>query len=117
LAKRLSHPSHFNKKIYQVTLDKPITKKDFEQIAEGVELEDGQIAADEISYIDPEDKTELGIEIHSGKNRVVRRMFEHLGYNVKKLDRVYYAGLTKKKLPRGKWRFLSPQEVSFLKMK
>jgi 23S rRNA pseudouridine2605 synthase len=117
MAKRLSHPSHLNKKIYQVTLDKPLTKKDLEQIASGVELEDGLIAADEINYIDAEDKTEIGIEIHSGKNRIVRRIFENLGYTVKKLDRVYYAGLTKKNLPRGKWRFLSPQEVNFLMMK
>lgn len=116
LSKRLTHPSFNNKKIYQATLDKPVTKQDLQQIADGVELEDGVIAADNISYIDPERKAEIGIEIHSGRNRVVRRIFEHLGYNVVKLDRVLYAGLTKKNLPRGKWRFLSPKEVGFLKM-
>jgi len=116
LSKRLSHPSHRNKKIYQVSLDKPVTKNHLQEIAEGMELEDGRIAADAISYIDPDHKEEVGIEIHSGKNRIVRRMFEHFGYKVKKLDRVYYAGLTKKNLPRGKWRFLTKKEVNFLKM-
>lgn len=116
LSKRLTHPSFESKKIYQVTLDNPLTKNDLQQIADGIELEDGPIAADQISYIDPEDKTEIGIEIHSGRNRIVRRIFEHLGYNVRKLDRVFYAGLTKKDLPRGKWRILSPKEVGFLKM-
>ena len=117
LADRLTHPSHNVKKIYQVSLDKPVTKNDLMQIAEGVELEDGFIAADAISYIDPADKTEIGLEIHSGKNRIVRRIFEHLGYKVKKLDRVFFAGLTKKNLPRGRWRMLSQKEVQFLKMK
>ncbi len=117
LADRLTHPSHNVKKIYQVSLDKPVTKNDLMQIAEGVELEDGLIAADAISFIDPADKTEIGLEIHSGKNRIVRRIFEHLGYKVKKLDRVFFAGLTKKNLPRGRWRMLSPKEVQFLKMK
>ena len=116
LSKRLTHPSHNVKKIYQVTLDKPVIKNDLRQIAEGIKLEDGIIAADAVSYIDAGKKDELGIEIHSGKNRIVRRIFEHLGYKVKKLDRVYFAGLTKKNLPRGKWRFLSRQEISFLKM-
>ncbi|VAW15448.1 Ribosomal large subunit pseudouridine synthase B [hydrothermal vent metagenome] len=116
LSKRLTHPSHNNKKIYQVTLDKPVIKQHVEQIAKGVELDDGFIAADAISYITPENKCEIGIEIHSGRNRVVRRIFEHFGYHVKKLDRVYFAGLTKKNLPRGKWRLLSPKEISFLKM-
>jgi 23S rRNA pseudouridine2605 synthase len=116
LSKRLTHPSFESKKIYQVTLDNPLTKNDLQQIADGIELEDGPIAADQISYIDPEEKTEIGIEIHSGRNRIVRRIFEHLGYNVRKLDRVFYAGLTKKDLPRGKWRILSPKEVGFLKM-
>ena len=116
LSKRLTHPSHNMKKIYQVSLDKALTKADLEKIAEGFELEDGMIAADAISYIDTEDKTEIGIEIHSGRNRVVRRIFEHLGYRVKKLDRVFFAGLTKKNLPRGKYRFLSEKEVKFLKM-
>ena len=87
------------------------------QIAEGIELEDGPIAADAISFIDGNNKTEIGLEIHSGRNRIVRRIFEHLGYKVKKLDRVYFAGLTKKNLSRGKWRFLSHKEVQFLKMK
>ncbi len=116
LSKRLSHPSHRNKKIYQVSLDKPVTKNHLQEIAEGMELEDGTIAADAISYIDSDHKEEVGVEIHSGKNRIVRRMFEHFGYKVKKLDRVYYAGLTKKNLPRGKWRFLTNKEVNFLKM-
>lgn len=117
MADRLTHPSHNIKKIYQVSLDKPVTKNDLLQIADGVELEDGLIAADAISFIDPADKTEIGLEIHSGKNRVVRRIFEHLGYKVKKLDRVFFAGLTKKNLPRGRWRMLSQKEVQFLKMK
>jgi 23S rRNA pseudouridine2605 synthase len=86
------------------------------QIADGVELEDGHIAADAISYINAENKTEIGIEIHSGRNRIVRRIFEHLGYHVRKLDRVYFAGLTKKNLPRGKWRALSGKEIQYLKM-
>jgi 23S rRNA pseudouridine2605 synthase len=116
LSKRLTHPSFNSKKIYQVTLDNPVTKQDLQQIADGITLDDGLIAADQISYLDPEDRTEVGIEIHSGRNRVVRRMFEHLGYNVRKLDRVFYAGLTKKDLPRGRFRFLSLQEINFLKM-
>ena len=117
LSDRLTHPSHNIKKIYQVSLDKPLTKNDMLQIAEGMELEDGLIAADAVSYIDGNIKTEIGIEIHSGRNRIVRRIFEHLGYKVKKLDRVYFAGLTKKNLSRGRWRFLSHKEVQFLKMK
>ena len=116
LSKKLTHPSHNMKKIYQVNLDKSLTKEHFIQIAEGVELEDGRVAADAISFINPNDRTEIGIEIHSGKNRIIRRIFEHLGYRIKKLDRVYFAGLTKKSLPRGKWRFLSEKEVHFLKM-
>lgn len=117
LSDKLTHPSHDIKKIYQVTLDKPVTKNDLVQIAEGVELEDGKIAADAISFIDSDNKTEIGLEIHSGRNRIVRRIFEHLGYKVKKLDRVYFAGLTKKNLPRGRWRILSKKEVQFLNMK
>jgi 23S rRNA pseudouridine2605 synthase len=117
LSDRLTHPSHKVKKIYQVTLNKAVTKNDLLQIADGVELEDGKIAADAVSFIDPADKTEIGLEIHSGRNRIVRRIFEHLGYKVKKLDRVYFAGLTKKNLPRGRWRILSKKEVQFLKMK
>jgi len=116
LSKKLTHPSHQMKKIYQVTLDKPLTKNDMESIAGGIELEDGFIAADAISFIDNQDKTEIGIEIHSGRNRIVRRTFEHFGYRVKKLDRVWFAGLTKKNLPRGKYRFLNEKEVKFLKM-
>ncbi len=116
LSKRLTHPSHRMKKIYQVSLDKPITQAHLQQIADGIDLEDGKIAADAISYINQEEKNEVGIEIHSGKNRIVRRMFEHFGYRVKKLDRVMFAGLTKKNLPRGKWRFLSEKEIQFLRM-
>ena len=116
LSKRLTHPSHNKKKVYQVSLDIPVTKAHLQQISDGIELEDGTIAADAISYINDQEKTEVGIEIHSGKNRIVRRIFEHLGYRVKKLDRVYFAGLTKKNLPRGKWRMLSEKEVQFLKM-
>ncbi len=116
LSKKLTHPSSNIEKVYQVTLDKPLTKNHMNEIAGGIELEDGLIAADAISYIDNEKKDEIGIEIHSGKNRIVRRIFEHLGYRIKKLDRVSFAGLTKKQVPRGKWRFLSPEEVNFLKM-
>jgi len=116
IAKKLTHPSHSKKKIYQVSLDKPLTKNDLLKIAKGIELEDGFIAADSINYIDEEDKREIGIEIHSGWNRVVRRIFEHLGYDVVKLDRVFFAGLTKKNLPRSKWRFLTQAEINQLKM-
>ncbi|MCY1723518.1 pseudouridine synthase [Prolixibacteraceae bacterium Z1-6] len=116
LSKKLTHPSHNKKKIYQVTLDKPVIKAHLEMIAEGIELEDGPIAADAISYAKQDDKTEIGIEIHSGKNRIVRRIFEHFGYKVRKLDRVLFAGLTKKNLPRGKYRFLTDKEIQFLKM-
>ena len=114
LTRQLTHPSFQKKKIYQVSLDKPLTKADMEQIAEGVTLEDGEIFADEISYV-KENKQEVGIEIHSGRNRIVRRIFEHMGYAVKKLDRVYYAGLSKKNLKRGQWRFLTREEVQRLK--
>lgn len=116
LSKKLTHPSHRMKKIYQVTLDQPVTANHLQQIADGVELEDGHVHADAISYLNQQDKNEIGIEIHSGKNRIVRRIFEHLGYKVRKLDRVYFAGLTKKSLPRGKWRLLSEKEIQFLKM-
>ena len=114
LAKQLTHPSYQKKKIYQVSLDKPLTRSDMERIADGITLEDGEIYADEIAYV-KEDKKEIGIEIHSGRNRIVRRIFEHLGYTVQKLDRVYYAGLTKKNLKRGGWRFLTREEVIRLK--
>ncbi|MFI3303514.1 MAG: pseudouridine synthase [Rikenellaceae bacterium] len=114
LTKQLTHPSHKKKKIYQVSLNKPLTRADMDSIAQGITLEDGEIYADEIAYV-KEDKTEVGVEIHSGRNRIVRRIFEHLGYSVQKLDRVYYAGLTKKNLKRGQWRFLTPDEVERLK--
>lgn len=114
LTKTLTHPSYQKKKIYQVTLDKPLTRADMDRLAEGITLEDGEIYADEISYL-KDNKQEVGIEIHSGRNRIVRRMFEFLGYTVTKLDRVYYAGLTKKNLKRGAWRFLTKEEVSRLK--
>lgn len=114
LTKQLTHPSYKKKKIYQVTLDKPLTRADMDRIAEGITLEDGEIFADEISYV-KENKQEVGIEIHSGRNRIVRRIFEFLGYTVTKLDRVYYAGLTKKNLNRGRWRFLTDEEVQRLK--
>lgn len=114
LAKKLTHPKYDNKKIYHVFLDKPATEQDIEAIATGIELEDGFVQADEVSFAS-EDKTEVGIEIHSGKNRVVRRIFEHFGYQIVKLDRVYFAGITKKNIPRGKWRFLTQDEVTMLK--
>ncbi|MFA5587884.1 MAG: pseudouridine synthase [Mariniphaga sp.] len=116
LSDKLTHPSHRVKKIYQVSLDKPLTKNDMLRIAEGIELEDGLIAADAINYVEG-NKSEIGLEIHSGRNRIVRRIFEHLGYRVKRLDRVFFAGITKKNVSRGKWRFLSEKEVQFLKMK
>jgi 23S rRNA pseudouridine2605 synthase len=116
LASKLTHPKFEKRKIYQVTLDKDITEADMQTIIAGVKLEDCEVKADNLSYVDPSDKTILGIEIHSGQNRVVRRIFESLGYKVHKLDRVYFAGLTKKNLPRGKWRYLSEKEVSLLKM-
>lgn len=113
LAQKLSHPSHEIKKIYQVTLDKSLAKPDFDKIAAGLELEDGEVKVDSIAYLDS--KNEVGLEIHSGKNRIVRRIFESLGYEVEKLDRVMYAGLTKKNVNRGKWRFLSDREIILLK--
>lgn len=114
LAKRLTHPSYQIKKIYQVTLDKPIDNHDFDAILAGVELEDGMATPDEMAVI-TEDKTVLGIEIHIGRNRIVRRIFEHFGYRVEKLDRVMFGTLTKKNLPRGKFRHLSPKEINQLK--
>jgi 23S rRNA pseudouridine2605 synthase len=116
MAKKLTHPSHNRKKIYHVFLDKKITQQDLQKLADGIELEDGPIKPDAISYVRPENKHEVGLEIHSGRNRIVRRMFESLGYQVTKLDRVYFAGLTKKNLPRGKWRFLTDKEVNRLRM-
>ncbi len=117
LTKKLTHPSHGIRKIYHIELDKPLTQEDFQKIQDGIELEDGVIKVDEIAYIDGgKTKRELGIEIHSGRNRIVRRIFEQLEYTVTKLDRVYFAGLTKKDLPRGRWRFLTIQEVNLLNM-
>jgi 23S rRNA pseudouridine2605 synthase len=116
LASKLTHPKYEKRKIYQVWLDKPVTAEHMQMIADGIELEDGEIHADAISYVSEDDLSQVGIEIHSGKNRVVRRIFEKLGYKVLKLDRVYFAGLTKKNLPRGKWRYLSEQEVNMLRM-
>ncbi len=114
LTKRLTHPSYNKRKVYQVSLDKALTHADMERIATGIELEDGPIAADAIDWVG-ESKKEVGIEIHSGRNRIVRRIFESLGYHVAKLDRVYFAGLTKQRLKRGQWRFLTPKEVVMLK--
>ena len=115
LASKLTHPKYVKKKIYQVWTDKPISEEDMQHIADGVELDDGPIHADAVSYVSPTDRKQAGIEIHSGRNRVVRRIFESLGYHVVKLDRVYFAGLTKKNLPRGRWRYLTQEEVNFLK--
>ena len=116
LASKLTHPKFLKKKIYHVWLDKDILVDDMQKMAEGIELEDGEIHADAISYVTETDKDQVGVEIHSGRNRVVRRMFESLGYHVIKLDRVYFAGLTKKNLKRGQWRYLSDREVSMLRM-
>ena len=114
ITRQLTHPSYKKKKIYEVTLDKPLTRADFDTLADGITLEDGDAFFDEISYL-KDDKKSVGVEIHSGRNRIVRRMFEHLGYTVTKLDRVYYAGLTKKNLKRGQWRFVTEEEVNRLK--
>ena len=116
MAERLTHPSYNKKKIYQVVLDHPLAEEDKEQVLSGIELNDGLIAADELEYIDARDHRQLGIEIHSGKNRIVRRIFESLGYEVKALDRVYFAGLTKKGLKKSDWRYLTEGEVNILKM-
>jgi len=116
LAKKLTHPSHGAKKIYHVVLDKNLTKGDLTKITNGLELEDGLAQVDAISYVDDKAQTNIGLEIHIGKNRIVRRIFEHLGYEVTKLDRMMFAGLTKKNLQRGQWRYLTEKEVSFLQM-
>jgi 23S rRNA pseudouridine2605 synthase len=116
LASKLTHPKFLKKKIYHVWLDKEVSIADMQKLAEGVELEDGEIHADAVSYVFDNDQTQVGIEIHSGRNRVVRRMLEALGYHVIKLDRVYFAGLTKKTLKRGQWRYLNDKEVSMLRM-
>lgn len=115
LAQKLTHPSNEIKKVYAVTLDKPLEKKHFDEILKGIVLEDGPASVDVLAYADIKDKTQLGVEIHSGKNRIVRRIFEHFGYDVKNLDRVMFAGLTKKNVERGKWRFLNEKEVRELK--
>jgi len=116
LTKKLTHPKYKRRKIYEVTLDKNLTRADMEKILNGIELDDGPVNADKIAYADNDSKKIIGIELHSGRNRIVRRIFEYLGYRVNKLDRVYFAGLTKKGLARGKWRFLTEKEVNFLKM-
>ena len=116
MASKLTHPKFLKKKIYHVYLDKNVTARDLQQIAEGIVLEDGEIKADAVEYADPVDKKQVGIEIHSGKNRIVRRIFESLGYKVTKLDRVQFAGLTKKNLRRGDWRYLTEDEVDRLRM-
>ena len=116
LAKKLMHPKHLVKKIYQVDLDKALKQEDLDKITAGLELEDGFIKPDEVAYSSKDNKREVGIEIHSGKNRIVRRIFESLGYKVLRLDRVYFAGLTKKGLSRGQYRFLEEDEVRYLKM-
>ena len=116
ISERLTHPSYDRKKIYQVVLNKPLTEEARQQILAGVELSDGKVEADALEFIDPEDKRKLGIEIHSGKNRVVRRIFEAVGCEVRTLDRVYFAGLTKKGLKKGEWRYLTEGEINILKM-
>ncbi|MFW5503358.1 MAG: pseudouridine synthase, partial [Segatella copri] len=116
LASKLTHPKFLKKKVYHVHLDKNLTSHDMDQIREGITLEDGEIKADAVEYADQHDKSQVGIEIHSGKNRIVRRIFESLGYRVTKLDRVQFAGLTKKNLRRGDWRFLTEKEVDMLRM-
>jgi 23S rRNA pseudouridine2605 synthase len=115
LAQKLTHPGYQIKKVYSVKLDKALTKRDFESIISGITLEDGSVQVDMLAYADAKDKTQLGIEIHSGRNRIVRRIFEHLGYEVKTLDRVMFANLTKKNVERGTWRFLLESEVRLLK--
>ncbi len=116
LAKKLTHPKFNKKKIYHVYLNKNLSKTDMQKIAKGITLDDGFINADAISYVNMNDKKQIGLELHSGRNRIVRRIFEHLGYKIKKLDRVYFAGLTKKGLQRGHWRFLTDKEINMLKM-
>lgn len=115
LSQKLTHPSNEIKKLYAVTLDKPLTRQHFDEILKGVPLEDGMAHVDTLAYADAKDHTQIGIELHTGRNRIVRRIFEHFGYDVKNLDRVVFAGLTKKNVPRGKWRFLTEREVRDLK--
>ena len=116
LASKLTHPKYLKKKIYHVHCDKPVAQEDLDKIASGITLDDGEIRADAISYTSDTDKAQVGIEIHSGKNRIVRRIFESLGYRVTRLDRVFFAGLTKKNLRRGQWRYLTEKEVNMLRM-
>ena len=116
MASRLTHPKFIKKKIYHVFLDRKVTEHDLQQIREGITLEDGEIKVDAVEYADPQDKKQVGVEIHSGKNRIVRRIFESLGYRVTKLDRVQFVGLTKKNLRRGDWRYLTEEEVERLRM-
>jgi len=115
LTGKLTHPKYKKKKIYHVWLDRDVTKNDLIRLSDGVEIDGEVVTADAVAYVTEEDKTQIGIELHSGQNRVVRRMFEGLGYDVRKLDRVYFAGLTKKSLPRGKWRLLNEKEIIMLK--
>jgi len=115
LTGKLTHPKYERKKIYHVFLDSPVTKNDLFRLTEGIDLDGELVVADAVSYADPDDKSQIGIELHSGQNRVIRRLFESLGYKVRKLDRVYFAGLTKKNVQRGKWRYLSDKEISMLK--
>lgn len=116
LTSKLTHPKYEIKKIYEIHLDKGLKDEDIEKLSEGIELEDGSFKIDKVSFIDPANRKEIGVEIHSGRNRIIRRTFESLGYEVMKLDRVMFAGLTKKNLPRGRHRVLSPREVGYLKM-
>ena len=116
LASKLMHPKFKKKKIYQVKLDRDVAMEDMQAIADGIELDDGEIHADSIAYVGEDVLDEVGIEIHSGRNRIVRRIFEKLGYHVMKLDRVYFAGFTKKNIPRGRWRYLTEKEVNMLRM-
>jgi len=115
LSQKLTHPSNQIKKVYHIVLNRPLERKDFDAILKGVDLEDGKAKVDALAYADSKDRTQLGLEIHSGRNRIVRRIFEHLGYDVKNLDRVIFAGLTKKNVERGHWRFLTEKEVRSLK--
>ena len=117
LADKLLHPSNGAKKIYDVVLSKALAKADLAKIEDGLELEDGPVSVDQIAYVEDKDRKHIGIELHVGRNRIVRRIFEHLGYEVTKLDRVSFSGLTKKRLSRGQWRFLSSKEVDFLRMR
>ncbi len=116
LTKKLTHPSHNKKKIYHVVLKTPFSQPDMDELRKGIELDTGFFKPDAVDYADPSDKTQIGIEIHSGENRIVRRLFEHLNYQISKLDRVYFGGLTKKGLKRGKWRYLNEKEINHLKM-